>query len=147
MIEGAPISLEGYRQLRVLMPVRPSLDILQARVTRFQSNVPEPLQTVERLHQGVQEEVRELGSEVTIFDGTTDAKERIEDEGADVIIRVMGIFAITQGNLYNALERKISEMEEKYHPTKLQPLIDRGMTYEEACAALKRQWNDKRGDE
>lgn len=87
------------------------------------------------------EEMVELHDAISVDDGSPQAKEGINMEATDVIIRMMGIIVATGGNVVELLDRKIGIMQEKYPPARIQGDLRQGVPFDLAMANSKRAYN------
>lgn len=83
------------------------------------------------------EEMRELHDAIQADDGTPLAREEINFEATDVIIRMVGLIEANGGDVNKLLTAKISLATEKYKPSEVQGELKKGFPFNEAMARRK----------
>jgi hypothetical protein len=127
-----------------LFPKKKSLDRFQADVTKWKTTVfPAHELTPQREYDRAVEEFDELKESVYPKNGTRASEVEIGEEAVDVIIRMLGLIAIVNGNAAKILDKKIKTMNEKYPPATIAGELKQGIPIEVAMLKHKQAWQQK----
>lgn len=124
----------NIRHLNGVVPIE-GVRELQGIYSYFSRSI-NPEQTPDSLLGMLKTEVDELGDELRVGDRHT-----IGAEVADVILFAVEIANQHGIDLSQALGAKLTRNFHKYNPIRMQELVASGLTYNEASAKLKAEWD------
>jgi NTP pyrophosphatase (non-canonical NTP hydrolase) len=92
------------------------------------------------------EEVAELAEAIKADDGSPQAREEINSEAADVVIRMIGIVVSAGGDIASLIDKKIGIIQDKYPPDIIAGELQAGVPFDVAMDKHKRAWQQRGGE-
>jgi NTP pyrophosphatase (non-canonical NTP hydrolase) len=108
-----------------------------------QGIMPPHENTPEREFDRSTEEFDELAAAVKSSDGSPTARQEIQEEAADVIIRMIGLITAAGGNVADLVEKKIEVIQDKYPVAPIRGQLQEGVPFHVAMAVQKQKWQQR----
>lgn len=142
-ISGRDIT-PNYVNLQARTSVVRGVSEMQRMIDRQQRGMyPQEKSPLEQFDRAA-EEWRELFHETVQYNGSSEARDKLSGEIADVWISTMGIATVAAVNMGPVVAHALSSMADKYDIRELAKLRAEGMSQDEAVAYRKSMWNGQK---